>query len=252
MRTFLLGTAALIVLAIPAIAADMRLPVSKAPPPAAPVWNWTGCYVGGHAGGLWANSTKWIVRTPGGDFFGQSLGGHDLNGWVGGGQAGCDYQFAGGFLVGVQGDYAVADAEGSHDSAREVGVAYHSNVKSLASVTGRVGYGWDRFLGYVRVGGAWERDNYWATTIVLGTAYTARETRSGWTVGVGGEYAFTNFLSGFVEYSYYDFGTRDISLTPQVVGLRSAFVDTKATTNVLRVGLNFRFGGFATPVAAQH
>jgi outer membrane immunogenic protein len=184
MRKFLLGTAALMVLAGPAIAGDMRVPVYKAPPPVVPAWSWTGCYVGGHAGGLWANSGDWIVRTPGGDFFGQSLGQHDLSGWVGGGQAGCDYQFAGGFVIGVQGDYAAADAEGSHDSAREIGVAYHSKIKSLASATGRIGYGWDRFLGYVRGGGAWERDNYWATTTVLGTAYTARETRSGWTVGV--------------------------------------------------------------------
>jgi opacity protein-like surface antigen len=126
MRKFLLGTAALMALASPAISADMRLPVTKAPPPVVPVWNWSGCYVGGHAGGLWANSGEWIVRTPGGDFFGQSLGEHGLNGWVGGAQAGCDYQFAGGFVIGVQGDYAVADAEGSHDSAREIGVAYHS------------------------------------------------------------------------------------------------------------------------------
>ena len=41
------------------------------------------------------------------------------------------------------------------------------------------------------------------------TFATAGETRGGWTVGVGGEYAFTNYLSGFVEYNYYDFGTRD-------------------------------------------
>jgi outer membrane immunogenic protein len=84
---------------------------------------------------------------------------------------------------------------------------------------------------------------------VLG--YTARETRSGWTVGVGGEYAFTNFLSSFVEYSYYDFGTRDIGLTPQIVGLRPAFVDLKATTSVVRAGLNFRFGGWIASAAAR-
>ena len=160
--------------------------------------------------GYGPRSTKWIVRTPGGAFYGQSLGGHDVNSWLGGVQAGCDYQFAGGFVIGIQGDYALPDAEGSHDSALEFGVAYHSKVKSLASVTGRIGYAWDRFLGYIRGGGAWERDEYWATTIILGTAYTARETRSGWTVGVGGEYAFTNFLSGFVEYGYYDFGTRQM------------------------------------------
>src|SRR5215208_3032486 len=114
----------------------------------------------------------------------------DYCSWLGGVQAGCDYQFAGSFVIGIQGDYAWTDAEGSHDSAREFGVAYHSKVNSLASVTGRIGYAWDRFLGYVRGGGAWERDDYWATTIIVGTAYTARATQPGWTIGVGGEYAF--------------------------------------------------------------
>jgi outer membrane immunogenic protein len=124
-----------------------------------------------------------------------------------------------------------------------------AKVKSLASVTGRIGYAWGRFLGYVRGGGAWERDDYWATTIVLGTAYTARETRSGWTVGMGGEYAFTNVVSGFVEYSYYDFGIREIAFTPQIIGLGPAFVDIKETKSVVRAGLSFRFGGYAAPAA---
>jgi outer membrane immunogenic protein len=252
MRKFLLGTSALIALVSPAISADMRAPVYKAPPPIVPVWSWTGCYVGGHAGGLWAKQKEWIVRTPGGAFFGQSLGGHDADSWVGGAQVGCDYQFAGGFVIGIQGDYAWTDAEGSHNSAREFGVAYHSQVKSLATVTGRIGYAWDRFLGYAKGGGAWERDDYSATTIILGTAYTARETRSGWTIGVGGEYAFTDFLSGFVEYNYYDFGTRNIAFEPQIAGLSPAFVDIKETKSVVRVGLNFRFGGYAAPVAAEY
>jgi opacity protein-like surface antigen len=122
MRKYLLATATVIALVDPAMCADMRAPVYKAAPPVVPVWSWTGCYVGGHAGGLWAKQKDWIVRTPGGAFFGQSLGGHEADGWLGGVQAGCDYQFAAGFLIGVQGDYAWADAEGSHDSAREIGV----------------------------------------------------------------------------------------------------------------------------------
>jgi len=252
MRKLLLATSVLIVLADPAISADMRAPVYKAPPPVAPAWSWTGCYVGVQAGGLRAKSTEWIVRTPGNIFFGRSLGGHDVNGWVGGGQAGCNYQFAGGLVIGIQGDYAAANAENSHDSALETGVAYHSRVRSLASVTGRVGYAWNRFLGYVRGGGAWERDDYWATTVILGTAYTARETRPGWTVGIGGEYAFTDFLSAFVEYGHYDLGTRTISFTPQVAGLGPAFADIKETKGVVRAGINFRFGGFAAPVVAKY
>ena len=253
MRKFLLATTVLIVPAGPALAADLPSPVYKAsPPPAVPAWSWTGCYVGGHAGGLRSNSTEWVVRTPGNLFFGRSLGGHAASGWLAGGQAGCDYQFAGGFVIGIAGDVAAADAVGSHDSALETGVAYHSRVRSLASVTGRIGYAWNRFLGYVRGGGAWERDEYSATTVVLGTAYRSRETRSGWTVGIGGEYAFSEFLSGFVEYGYYDFGTRTISFTPQVAGLGPAFADVKETKGVVRAGLNFHFGGLAAPVVARY
>src|SRR5712691_6138718 len=118
-------------------------------------------------------------------FIGQSLGEHEVDSWGGGPQAGCDYQFGGGFVIGLQGNYAFMGGGGSHDSAREFGVAYHSYVESLASVTGRIGYAWDRFLSYIRGGGAWERDKYSATTIVLGTAYEAVETRPGWTIGVG-------------------------------------------------------------------
>src|SRR5262245_59938651 len=125
MRKWLLGTAALLALVGPAISADLRTPVYKAPPPLVPVWSWSGCFVGGHAARLRAKSESWIVRTPGGDFFGQPLGGHSFDSWLGGVQAGCDYQFAGGFVIGLEGDYAWSDAVGSHDSTRETGVAYH-------------------------------------------------------------------------------------------------------------------------------
>ena len=241
MRKFLLATGALIALVGPAIAADMRGPVYKAPP-VVPAWSWTGCFAGGHAGSLWTRQS-WTNFTPGGDFFGAWLGGHQANSWLGGVQAGCDYQFSGGFVIGIQGDYAWTDAPGSHDSTREIGVAYHSKANSLASVTGRVGYAWDRFLGYVRGGGAWQRNDYSASTIILGTVYAGTETRSGWTVGVGGEYAFTNVLSGFVEYSYYDYGSGRVPLTPLLAGLRPGLVDVKETTSVVRAGLNIRFGG---------
>jgi hypothetical protein len=76
-----------------------------------------------------------------------------------------------------------------------------------------------------------------------------RETRSGWTIGVGGV-AFTGFLSDFGIY-YCDW-PREIGFTPQLAGLRPAFVDIKETKSVVRAGLNFRFGGYAAPVATQY
>ena len=235
MHKHALAVSALIALASPACAGGLDIPDQRQ------TLSWTGCHAGGHAGGLWSRQ-HWVNQTQGGDFFGASLGGHDQDGFIGGVQAGCDYETGGGFVVGFEGSYAWTDASGSHASARETGVFYHSDVDSLASVTGRVGYAFDRLLGYVEGGGAWQRDDYWATTLILGTAYRASDTRSGWTIGGGGEYALTDHLSAFVEYSHYDFGDPKIGLTPQIGGLRRAAVDLDETTNVVRAGLNLRFG----------
>src|SRR5712692_797939 len=99
MKKFLLTSVALSALvAGPAMAADLavRAPIYKAPPPVPVYFTWTGCYVGGHVGGLWARK-DWEHRTPG--FFGLSGGSHDADSWLGGVQAGCDYQFAGGWVI---------------------------------------------------------------------------------------------------------------------------------------------------------
>jgi len=245
MRKLLLGIAALFGLVGPATSADMPVLAYKAPPPVVAALGWSGCHAGAHTGYLWG-SDEWTNRTPGGAFDNQWLGGHRVTNAFGGVQAGCDYQFADGLVIGVTGDHAWTDGvAGEHASRLEFGVAYHSKAVSLSTAGGRIGYGWGRFLGYVKGGAAWERDNYWATTIITGPAYMASVTRPGWTIGAGGEYAITSLASLFAEYSFCDFGTSRIGLTPILVGLRPAFVDLKETTGVMRVGLNLRFGDYA-------
>src|SRR5882757_6076511 len=98
-KIFLAAVALTALAAAPAMAADMSRPVYRPPPPPAPIYifNWTGCYIGGNVGGLWARK-DWTVA--GGDPFfaaGNSFGSHDVNSWLGGVQGGCDFQFAGGF-----------------------------------------------------------------------------------------------------------------------------------------------------------
>jgi outer membrane immunogenic protein len=255
-KLFLMGVALSALVAGPAMAADLavRAPAYKAPPPVPVYFSWTGCYVGGHVGGLWARK-EWTNRDAlAGVAVGTSYGSHDADSWLGGVQAGCDYQFAGGFVIGVQGDYAWTNAEGSNANLVPLfaGETNNSRIKSLSTVTGRIGYAWDRFLGYVKGGGAWEKDEYNIT--FAGTTFaTAGETRSGWTVGVGGEYAFTNYFSGFVEYNYYDFGTRDILFTGFFgPGIGTNLIEVKETKSVVRAGLNWRFGGWAAPVTARY
>jgi outer membrane immunogenic protein len=123
-----------------------------------------------------------------------------------------------------------------------VGGTDQTQIKSLGSVTGRVGYAWDRVLGYVKGGAAWERNNYSTFFTATGVTFsTASDTRSGWTVGVGGEYAFTNWLSAFAEYDYYNFGTRTESFTVVTTGAQQ-LANIGASTSVFKVGLNARFG----------
>ena len=81
-----------------ALAADMpvKAPVRKAPM-VAPVYDWSGFYVGAHIGGAWSNSTLTNSNIgtswdPGG------------TGFIGGFQAGYNFQ-AGNFLFGVEGDF---------------------------------------------------------------------------------------------------------------------------------------------------
>jgi outer membrane immunogenic protein len=82
-------------------------------------------------------------------------------------------------------------------------------------------------------------------------ALSASETRGGWTVGIGGEYAFTNWITGFIEYDYYDFGTRSIAF-PIVVAPASVNLDIRERKSVFKVGLNFLFGAGGAPVAARY
>jgi outer membrane immunogenic protein len=222
-------------------AADLARPVPVYR--AAPVitfFTWTGCYVGGNAGGVWARK-EWFDLVPGAA--GTSLGTHNANGWLAGAQGGCNYQ-AGNWVFGIQGDYDWANATGNNVNALFPLLTDRSNVRSLTSVTGRVGYAWDRFLLYVKGGGAWERDDY---AVLIGgfNLSTAAETRGGWTAGVGGEYAFLDFITGFLEYDFYGMGTRTNTFaTCNVAACGTAIfpVDIKENKHVLKVGLNFKFG----------
>jgi outer membrane immunogenic protein len=109
----------------------------------------------------------------------------------------------------------------------------------LSSLTGRTGYAYDRFFGYVKGGGAWLQSDY-SLQLAGAAVATASQTRQGWTIGVGGEYAFLNWLTAFVEYDYYEFRARSNSFVCAGCGIVAANVATNV--NVIKAGLNFKFG----------
>jgi outer membrane immunogenic protein len=261
-KSVFVGLAFAAMLAGSAAAADLApVPVYRALPTVVPYYTWTGCYVGGNAGGVWVHK-EWynsiafptltvgaltIPAAPGGVGFGT----HTASGGIGGLQGGCNYQI-GTWVFGLQGDYDWTSATGDNVNTVLAGLTDRSSIQSLASVTARVGYAWDRFLLYAKAGGAWERDNYSIVVTATGAPLsTASEQRAGWTVGVGGEYAFFDWLTSFVEYDFYGFGTETNTFscfdTACVTGLFP--IDIKEYKNVFKVGLNFKFGPTAPEVA---
>ena len=119
----------------------------------------------------------------------------------------------------------------------------------LASVTGRLGWsGWDpRVLFYVKGGGAWAHDNYQFSY------YFGKQSRSGWTVGTGIEWAFAPNWSAFVEWDHYDFGTKQVRVFSAT---EFDDLDVKQRIETVKVGVNYRFSWFLgkgkAPIAARY
>ena len=130
MKKFALGMLAAVAMTGSAVAADMAPRYAKAPPPApVVVYNWTGCYIGGNIGGGWARTTQdraGIVNV-GPVVPATNYGSSDGSDFVGGAQIGCDYQFAGNWVLGIQGmyDYARIDQLAFPDGLPDVQVGCH-------------------------------------------------------------------------------------------------------------------------------
>src|SRR5712675_3072941 len=135
MKKFLLAPVALVALGatVPALAADLGArPYTKAPAYAAPIYNWTGFYIGGHVGGAFNGDNNFGGLTTGNNNDGRFLGGV---------QAGYDYQFAPNWVLGVEGQYSWLGSNNNAVAFTGVGAGYiyNSNQRAIGSVTGRVG-----------------------------------------------------------------------------------------------------------------
>ncbi|MBM6579906.1 porin family protein [Microvirga sp. BT689] len=213
MKKILLSSVALLGLATGALAAD--LPSRRAAPApiiaAVPVFTWTGFYVGVNAGYGWSNNDFDAVDIADVD---------DDGGFVGGAQVGYNYQI-GSFVVGLEGDVQYADfgADGTFDFDGD-GVFTDDFDSSdwFGTVRARAGVAFDRALIYATGGFAFADD------------------ATGWTVGGGVEYAFTNNLSAKIEGLYVSLDGDDDDLFPGF--------DNETDFGVVRAGLNFRFGTY--------
>ncbi len=241
MKKFLLGTVALVALGatVPALAADLgaRAPYDKAPAYAAPIYNWTGFYIGGHVGGAFSSDNN---------FNGLATGNNSNGRFLGGLQVGADYQFAPNWVLGIEGQYSWLS--GNIGAIFPGGFVYNNNQRGLGSVTGRFGYTWGPGLLYVKGGYAYSDNN---ETVTLGGVPVAfaidGNHRDGYTVGAGLEYMFAPSWSAKVEYQYYNFGSAASLPRPPLVPFGSFTTDD----HTVKAGLNYRFN-WGGPVVAKY
>ena len=185
MKKFLLATVALVAVgaALPARAADFgaRTPYySKAPAYMPPIYNWTGFYVGGHVGGAFSSDNNFSGLTTGNTGNGRFLGGV---------QAGADWQFVPNWVLGAQAQYSWLS--GNVGAVFPGGFAYTNNQRGLGSVTGRIGYTWGPGLVYIKGGYAFSDNSERVTLGGVPIAFATSGNRSnGYTIGAGLEYMF--------------------------------------------------------------
>jgi outer membrane immunogenic protein len=213
------GFAAAAILLAPLAAFAADLPVYKAPPSyvAPPAFvNWTGFYVGLNAGYGFGKSnwdTPAVSTSPRGLLAGVTAGYNSQTGT---------------WLWGIEGDIDYSGMKGSADCI--IGACETKNTW-LGTARLRLGYaGWNNWLPYLTGGAAFGN-------IKASSPFgDAAKTRIGWTAGAGVEYALLTNWSVKAEYLYVDLGKFDCDLSCGAVP-----DDVSFKTNIVRVGLNYRF-----------
>ncbi|HEY1364298.1 MAG TPA: hypothetical protein VGF60_18795 [Xanthobacteraceae bacterium] len=246
MRKLLIAAAGLaLAMGGAASAADMRL---KAPAPPAPIYSWTGCYVGGGLGYGLFDLQHDTVGEPPGDPAAPFSGTLDTGGrgWVGVVSAGCDVQLAGNWLIGAFADFDWTNIRGQHAfNCPSTPFCPELPLTNVGEIRQRWAWGVGARLGYIVVpqfmtyfsagftGSRFSQVNLLSNPDDNGAfglftgAIIPEQTFNGYFIGGGTEYAI-GWLPGLfwkTEYRFSDFRTKNISvlcIAPSSVGCDGA------------------------------
>jgi outer membrane immunogenic protein len=250
-------------------------PAYKAPPVVPAAYSWTGFYVGANAGGgigdrQWSDPT---LAPP-------ELGSHKTTGWLGGLQAGYNWQ-TGHLVLGAEGTYHVSDLRGDHQNTTvaalgppvalpQFGVLtdrYSTRIDGIATLAGRIGFAsdsLDRTLFYAKGGAAYASESTAQASnagillfgggapqaITFTGTRTGSDNRWGWMAGLGLEQGLTDNWSAKIEYNYLDFGTKSVRLSgfgctasggAQACASITSNPDVRQNAQLLTLGINYRF-----------
>jgi outer membrane immunogenic protein len=265
-----------------ALAADLPAPVyTKAPVYVDPGYNWTGFYLGGNLGYSWGRSSDTSTFTNGaGTLLSTSVGGSNLDGVVGGGQAGYNWQMQS-WVWGLEGDIQGTGERGSRDISCATGVCTPSTVTTTtrtapgffaaapptittttitpglaipATLTQKIDWFGTvrarggvlvtpRVLFYATGGLAYGQVN--SSETISGSPFSSSDTRVGYTVGGGIEGAIGGNWTAKLEYLFVDLGRTSGSFATTIPasggGTLASNYSSHVTDNVLRFGVNYNF-----------
>ena len=184
---------------------------------ASPGYNWSGTYIGVGAGGAWGmvgldNSSANDARLSGPLV--EFQGGHN---WQ-----------TGNYVFGISGDFNFSNIRGSVDWGGEL---YSGKIDYFGAVEARGGLLIDpNLLLYGTIGGAFANLSAKVDDGVL--KFDDKRMMSGWTVGVGLEYALTQNTTTFLQYKHFDMGSSTFRLDEDV--------PIHLMFDVVKAGVNFK------------
>jgi outer membrane immunogenic protein len=284
MKRFVLAASVLTLYSASSFAADLAPRMyTKAPAMMDLGYDWSGFYIGGNAGYSWGRARTdgaltgtqnvSVFRTAGPTLISSVnsaialplTGRSNMDGFIGGAQAGYNWRRAQ-WLFGLEADLQGSDQRASGGVCTIAGCPAGSTVFTanyeldwFGTVRGRVGFlPTERVLLYGTGGLAYGHFSADAPSFPVSWG----STRAGWTVGAGAEVAIDHNWSVKLEYLYVDLGsvggnsgapatTVTNALSTPSLGFNTVTTTTVAaafnsrfTDNIVRVGLNYRFGAF--------
>ena len=219
--------------ASPALSADLPVKAKAAQA----IFDWTGFYVGAHAGFSYGTSGA-VLADPI-----ASTTSNVFNGMIGGVQAGYNYRSASGLLLGAEADISLPSYLTSNSVVSSIATPRSAVTEQwdyVATARARIGYASGSWLFYATGGLAWAGERF-RDPPTIGDDDKVLHTRLGWVAGAGVEYAFAPHWSVKLEYLYNRFGNAKIEFPSGVQ--YSSSLDFQS----LRVGLNRKIDWLGSP-----
>ena len=234
-KSLLLASGAVFVGVAGANAADAIVYEEPAPiVEAAPVFSWTGAYIGGQIGYGWGRSTfsdeEDSLRVK-------------PDGFLGGLYAGYNFDMGNNFVLGVDGDITYNDLDDDYsetDPDDGITANLNSRLRWSGAVRARAGVAMDRWMPYIAAGVAFGsvKNSVSATDGNETYGISQSKTLTGWTAGAGVDYAATDNVIVRLEYRYTDYGHKDFRAGNDYFEFEAR---DKFKTHDIRLGVAYKF-----------